>query len=477
MNLTHPPPSTDRKKERGVATLVILVLTVLLGTLAAEFAYSAHVELESAVASYDRLRTEQLANSSLQIAQLLIMTQNQLQQQGGNAINIAPYADPLIQQVLLAHPDTLPSNSSLSLQMQSEEGKFPLSCVGGAAPQAEPQKTQQRAAYAFLQSLLTPSRLDRYFDRDTLDGFRLTRQELPRWIIDWIDIDERLMDPVSDSQGPEPKYDRPPLTYDMHNYYLDTLDELRLIRGLDQKPLLQRLKNNLTPYGKADCKISLGYINEQSAALWEAMLTASSSTPSTALDPNTAAVAQQLAAFSPYLEPLLRNNPLPKGQGPFCVSPGPQACPATASSSSGGTSSAAPLQGSKGGTPSSSDPLLTSLEEAICSPFLSQLPELATALAQSNPALAVPAQENKPANPLHPIPLCPGALGQFLRTTQGTSDRRFYRLTASGEVVRGQKPAMKTTIDALWDAAAYNDNPLCTDLKCKRGTWMYFRVH
>lgn len=466
------PPTNQQnlqgqKKERGAATLVVLVLTVLLGTIAAEFAYNANVELESAVASYDRLRTEQLANSSLQIAQLLILTQGQLQQQG-NAIDVARYADPIIQQIFRANPDTLPPDVSLSLQMQSEEGKFPLSCVGGSSPLADPQKTQQRSAYSFFQALLFPTRLDPYFDRDTPDGFRLTRQELPRWIIDWIDIDERLMDPASDSQNPEPKYDRPPLLYDMHNHYLDTIDELHLIRGLDQKPLFQRLKNNLTPYGKTDCKISLGFINEQSTPLWEAILAASSSTPSTALDPNTTAVAQQLAAFGPYLEALLQNNPLPKDQGPFCKSPGPQACPMT---NTGSTTPAG------SGRSASSDPLLTSLEEAICSPLLSKLPEIATALTQNNPLLPMSSEVAPPANPLHPIPLCPGALGQFLRTSKNTSERRFYRLTATGEVTRGQKPTMRTTIEAVWDVAAYNDNPPCADPKCKRGTWMYFRVH
>src|SRR3954452_21592497 len=63
------------KRQRGIALIVVAVTVAVLGAVVGDFAYNARVDLEAAANARDQLRAEYLARSGMQLARLLIKTQ------------------------------------------------------------------------------------------------------------------------------------------------------------------------------------------------------------------------------------------------------------------------------------------------------------------------------------------------------------------------------------------------------------------
>ena len=483
------------RRQRGVAILIVLVTTAVIGSAAADFAYNTQVELEAAVNSRDMLRAEYMARSGLQLGQLLTAVQASLASALksldaiapglGDAIVVTDYAGFLAQVfggdkearegmgamlgIDLGDVEGLgsPRGTSFDLNIASEEGKYLINCGGGNTTINDPNSKVQRSLYLLLYNLVRPLRYDRMFNVADRDGVVITREDLPAAVIDWSDVDQ-LRYNLTGASGTEDRYDKGRDRYEAHNSYFDTAEELLLVRGISED-FWAAFGEMFTVYRSTDCKLLASGVQPEAWPLVAAMIAASSSDKNAVYDPNTAAVAQQVAGLLktglPTLKSMAKTLALPE-------------CKVDASQCSNGdkttTKTTATTTTTKTTVASTSD-AIDVLSNLICSSYVSMLPGMADTLSSMTGATTAP----KPSMSLRPIPMCKGALGQFLRekAPSGKSPRRFYRIDATGSVQRSPTKSTQVHIRGVWDSQSNNANPLCNNHQtCFTGTWVYFRI-
>ena len=471
-------------KEKGIALLIVTIMVAVIAALAADFSYNAQVDLEAAISGRDRLRAEYGgARAALQVGMLLIRAQEQVQQFKNNPMIPKEMADTLstIDVTEYSHlvldnlfPDSNnPSEPTRALRVRYEDGKYPIHCSGGLNPSVENQQNAYRLLNRLLMINPYPptstffSEFDGAFRHSGRDGLAISQADVPRWLIDWVDNDGQRFDAISGSSSAmEEFYDRGDVPYVGHNHYMDTIDEMRLVHGIENESVAYLLSQSLTIYGGKDCKISMGGLQPESWPLVAAVLSVSSNNQGTVLDPNTLEVAKQLTYFLKTSWPMMQNMDLKKmfeqfgfsgssSQESFCPK-STDACPG----SSGGI-----------GQPTQA---LANVSELLCSPMIAKLPEL----NQSSGALGLIGTPvpSPPTVALHPIPICPGLLGNYLKSPN-SGPRQFYRLESEGKIERVPGKKVQVSIDAVWDNTAINSSPLCNDPRCNVGTFAYFRVH
>ena len=483
------------RRQRGVAILVVLVTTAVIGSAAADFAYNTQVELEAAVNSRDMLRAEYMARSGLQLGQLLTAVQaslatalkslDALMPGLGDAIVVTDYAG-FLAQVFGGDKDARagmgamlgidlgdveglgsPRGSSFDLNIASEEGKYLINCGGGLAGINATNSPVQSNLYKLLYNLIRPLRYDRMFNITDRDGVVITREDLPIAVIDWSDIDLQRYNPLSSAGGSEDRYDKGRDRYEAHNNYFDTVEELLLVRGISED-FWAAFGEMFTVYRSTDCKLLASGVQPEAWPLVAAMIAASAADKNAVYDPNTAAVAQQVAGLLktglPTLKSMAQTLKLPE-------------CKVDASQCSTGTTSPKTTPGptTTTTTTASSGDAIDTLSNLICSSSVSMLPGMADMLSSMTGATTAP----KPTVSLRPIPMCKGALGQFLREKPPTSKsaRRFYRIDATGTIQRSETKSTQVHIRGVWDSQSNNSNPLCTNHQtCFSGTWVYFRI-
>lgn len=493
------------RRERGIAILVVVVTTAIIGATAADFAYTAQIELEAAINSRDQLRAEYLARSGMQLGQLLTGVQDGLQgmlqmlpAEMRDAIVITDYAGFLAKALSgdaeareglggligidLKNVEGLgtPRGTNLDLVVTSEEGKYPINCGGGGV---NANAQQQRNLYLLLYNMIRPQRYDRMFTATDRDGVEIRREDLPTAVIDWTDIDPMRYNPLGPASASEDRYDRGNDRYEAHNHYLDTIEELLMVRGVSED-FWGAFGEMFTAYGGSsagnttDCRVLATAIDATSWPLVAGMIAASAADKNAVFDPNTALVAQQITGLLksglPMLRTMAQSLNLPKCQVDT------KQCPTLTGQTTTTTNKPSqPVASAKpgappGGTVPASD-AIEILSNLICSQALSNVPALADSLASMMGGNAPP----KPTTGLRAIPMCPGMLGQFLRDrgTGSGSPRRYYRIDSTGVVQRGASRTTQVHVRGVWDTRRANYNPLCTGHpSCTRGSWLYFRI-
>jgi hypothetical protein len=491
------------RRQRGVALLLVIVTTAILGATSADFAYNSQIELEAAANSRDMLRAEYLARSGLQLGQLLTAVQSSIGQMlssinipglsgMADAIIITDYAGFLAKALSgdaesreglggligidLRNVEGLgtPKGTSLDLAIASEEGKLLINCGGGNI--TSQSQALQRNLSTVLINMVRPQRYDRLFTTADRDGVVIQREDLPIAIIDWTDIDPLRFNYGGISSGAEERYDRGTDRYEAHNHYFDTVEELMQVRGISED-FWGAFGELFTVYGNADCKVLAGAIEPTAWPLIAAMIGASSSDKSAAFDPNTAIVAQQVTSMLKTGLPALKSM---SGQMniPKCNVEASQ-CPQFKETQKANTTPQPVAKGTVGGPAahSNTSDSVGMLSDLICSPMLSQLPAMANSLAAMTGGAQVPTTQTT----MRPIQMCPGGLQTFLREkgAGGKPARRFFRIDSTGVVQRGSNAnkITQTHIRGVWDTQRVNSNPICINHpSCFRGTWVYYRV-
>ena len=484
------------RRQRGVAILVVLVTTAVIGAAAADFAYNTQVELEAAVNSRDSLRAEYMARSGLQLGQLLTAVQGSLSTmlqslpaEFRDAIVVTDYAGFLAKVfggdkesrdglgaligVDLGGVEGLgsPRGTSFDLNITSEEGKYVINCGGGYETISSTNSQTQRNLYQLLYNLIRPIPYDKMFNIADRDGVVISREDLPAAVIDWSDVDAQRYNYFGGAGGSEDRYDKGRDRYEAHNSYFDTVEELLLVRGISED-FWAAFGEMFTVYRGSECKVLAGGVQPEQWPLIAGMIAAAAADKNAVYDPNTALVAQQVAGILktglPSLKELTKAVALPqcKVDASQCTDPG-----ATATTT-GTTTRTNPTTTP---TTTASGDAIETLSNLICSPNIAMLPQMADTLASITGGSTAP----KPAVGLRPIPMCKGKLAQFLseKLASGKSGRRFYRIDATGTVQRSETKSTQVHIRAVWDAQRNNSNPLCTNNSvCFTGTWVYFRI-
>jgi hypothetical protein len=225
-----------------------------------------------------------------------------------------------------------------------------------------------------------------------------------------------------------------------------------------------------------DCRVLAAAIEPTAWPLVAAMIAASAADKNAVFDPNTAVVAQQITGLLksglPALRSMAQQLSIPKCQVDT------RQCPALAPLPTPSSSAIVPSKKAGGppGNPSSgASDGIELLSNLMCSQALASVPQLADSLDSMTGMSAPP----RPTTGLRPIPMCPGALSQFLRDrgSGNQNPRRYYRVDSTGIVQRGANRVTQVHIRGVWDTRRANFNPLCTGHpSCTRGTWLYYRI-
>jgi len=309
-----------RNRQRGVALLVTLTWIALMVALVSEFTYGTSVDSAQAANARDEVRAHYMAMSSVNLARLLIKIQlrfvdpvmGQARQMlssamGGGAsgtsgaaaggtsasssasaglgisLRVTDYAGPLMgffsgskDEVAglgsLIGIDTTKikglgmSSGTFDAEITSEDGKIDLNC-GSGIPNSQAHQ-RQVVVYRLLSGLMYSPRFDRLFSEADANGQFATRADVARALIDWADVDEQgfALDNLSTS-GEDYRYDAQRDRYRAHDYSYDSLDEIKMVRGVGDG-FMEAFAPYLTIYapripGNKDCAVNLGAITNK----------------------------------------------------------------------------------------------------------------------------------------------------------------------------------------------------------------------
>jgi general secretion pathway protein K len=275
------PARGKRNTQRGVALLLVLTWIALMVALVGQFTYGTNVDAAQAANARDELRAHYLAVSAVNLARMLIKIQKQFvdpvmsqaqnlikQFTGGSgtggasgggaggssgggsgfgfSLRVTDYAGPLMgffsgskEEVAglgsLVGIDTSGvkglglKSGTFDAEITAEDAKININCGGSFQAQANNQKM----LFRLLMGLMYSRRFDRLFSESDSNGQFATRADVARAIIDWVDFDEAGFSPDGVSaSGEDYRYDDRADKYRAHNGAFDSLEELKLVRGV-----------------------------------------------------------------------------------------------------------------------------------------------------------------------------------------------------------------------------------------------------
>jgi len=256
--------SGDARRQEGIALVLAMTAVAVLGVMLADMHESTSTSFVVATNQRDTLRAEYLAKSSIDLTRMLVMREPQVravvtmmyQPLMGRAppqLPIWKFAD-----VLLA-PFCSPegANGGLDAAGIDSSAVEGLGDIGGScsvSAVAENSKTnvndplnldataaRQSMAmqvFAMLEGYRSPSPLDPLFERRDNEGQFNTRLDVISSLADWWDTDQERtqFDPgaatVTSGGGEDEIYRRYKDPYVIKNAPFDSLEEIRLVRGV-----------------------------------------------------------------------------------------------------------------------------------------------------------------------------------------------------------------------------------------------------
>lgn len=254
--LPLPPEEANLvKKDKGVALILAIFATLILGFLAFEYTKDIQVDYVVAKAQYERLQAYYLAKSGVNLSVMKIFIYKQAlarfgQQLGENKTQLEmiwklPMVWPLDALKALGKIDSKEvdkvSKKSLikgefSAFTDPEGGKIDINDL--ASPSEALQKSVSEQILRILENKIEE-------DRDFADRNRdLRPQELINNIADWIDEDKNSKNGGDESSG----YQSDAYKYPPTNRPLKTLEELHMVKGMTDE-IYELLAPRLTVFG------------------------------------------------------------------------------------------------------------------------------------------------------------------------------------------------------------------------------------
>jgi len=266
------------KGQQGVALLMVLTLLVLVTTIVLDLQFDSRVQLQLAANSRAALQAEYLARSSLGFANLLLAMDLQFTKlktgpmskflkMAGNEINMllnrlrlwkmVPLNSDLLKQIASGAFGKERPKPGQAGQAGSQGKLYPFGQFRGrfsAVLQDESAKINlnkartyqdQKALATKLAGLFMPRKYDPLFERTRENGGKISRADYVRALIDWVDSNNMV---YKGADSEDSKYRYPENGYHSKNSYFFSLDELRLVYGVDDL-FYQTFADNFTVYG------------------------------------------------------------------------------------------------------------------------------------------------------------------------------------------------------------------------------------
>lgn len=252
-----------RNRQRGVVLFTVGIAIAIMLVISNDFGTSTTSDLVAAANYRDQMRSHFLARSAQNLSELVIRVQQRLdnvKEMRDAGIRITDFAD----QVLLAFCGSteevqaaigLSASTAKGLgaeigtcgivgQITTDDDKLNLNC----AKSTTGWENFKRA----LEGLIYIQAYDPLFEEPDADGYRRDRATQVGAIMDYIDGDNQRVREFGTTE--DYGYENLKDTYKPKNNYLDTIDELRLVRGVDDR-FWTLFGSSFTAYGA--CKINV----------------------------------------------------------------------------------------------------------------------------------------------------------------------------------------------------------------------------
>ncbi|HET9988637.1 MAG TPA: hypothetical protein VFQ65_08950 [Kofleriaceae bacterium] len=425
-----------RKNQRGIALVTVLIAIAITLVISNEFGTTTSTDLIAAANYRDQVRSKFLAASAQNLGELVIRIQQRLDniKQLRGLVQLTDYADQLVLP-FCGGPEEVQAAIGFSSTQIKGLGADIGTCGFNGPIKTEDDKINVNCAnvdaswqtiQAAIATLIYFPAYDSVFDDNDAQGWHRERAMQVAAILDYIDKDTMHARDrgTQEDYGYESLKDR----YYAKNNYIDTVGELKLVRGVDDR-FWSLFGNAFTVYG--GCKTNLTAVSNTQLIAAILFLAAKNQSDPVILDQRRLFL---LASYVGKAREFGENFTTLDDFITFVKDP-------SASVSSLATSSAGTVQGSAA----------------------------AAALTAGLPGL-------QPGEKIG-LELDKAKLAQI--ATAGP--RRTYRVEAWGEIERKQKnkdgtpvfPAIRTTITGVWDTKVVPQNSRKTPIP--NGAWVYLK--
>lgn len=262
----------SRNGQRGIALVTVMIAIAITLVISNEFGTTTSTDMIAAANYRDQVRSHFLALSAKNFGELVIRVQQRLDSlsQGKNSplagmgpIQITDYADQLLSPFCGSPEEVQSAIGFSSTQVKglgadigtcgfngpfkTEDDKLNLNCANTT------DENQYKTLLAAVGMLIFPTAYDSVFDDNDAEGWKRDRTQQAAALLDYVDKDTmRAHDRgTTEDYGYESLRDR----YYAKNNYLDTIGELKLARGVDDR-FWTLFGDAFTVYGSS-CRINL----------------------------------------------------------------------------------------------------------------------------------------------------------------------------------------------------------------------------
>jgi len=259
--------------ERGVALLIVSVSLSIIMLLTAEFGTNTTIDYFTATNARDNVRAEFLARSGQNLGKLIIRVQTDLvdkyrKQMNLGDLQLADYTG-LFMSAFGGSKDEMQSLASgfglggakdikglgleageFNVTITTDDGKINLNCARGGTRTRQTLQTKLEALFYF-------DAFNPVFESKTADGWQRDRARQVAALIDYIDEDQNKYDAPGASE--EDDYQSLKDRYSPKNNYIDSVGEIRLIRGVDDR-FWTLFGGQFTAYG--ECRENVAAIQD-----------------------------------------------------------------------------------------------------------------------------------------------------------------------------------------------------------------------
>jgi general secretion pathway protein K len=254
-----------RHKERGVALIAVLIAITITIVISNEFGTATTTDISAAANYRDQMRARFLARSAQNLAELVVRIQGRLDniEELGGQYKVTDFATSIISPLCGTDEEVRdmvgvsPSDTEglgaevggcgFNGPFTTEDDKINVNCANNP--------TSFPVIKSALDALIYFDAYNPVFEEADAEGWRRDRAQQVAAILDYIDSDTmKLKDRgTSEDYGYESLRDR----YYPKNNYIDTLGELKLVRGVDDR-FWTLFGPSLTAYG--GCKINIAAV-------------------------------------------------------------------------------------------------------------------------------------------------------------------------------------------------------------------------
>ena len=255
---------TKRNKQRGVALVTVLIAIAITLVMTNEFGTSSNNDMIAAANYRDQMRAHFLARSAQNLAELVVRIQGRLDNLTQGQVQITDFAGQLVapfcggdaevQDLIGFSASEVPGlgaevgTCGFNGAFETEDDRINLNCANN--PTSFPIIKSALDALVYFQAY------DTVFEEQDAEGWRRDRAQQVAAILDYIDSDTmKLKDRgTTEDYGYESLRDR----YQPKNNYIDSLGEVKLVRGVDDR-FWSLFGSAFTIYG--GCKINISAVS------------------------------------------------------------------------------------------------------------------------------------------------------------------------------------------------------------------------